>query len=140
LGRILPVSTSSLQVQSTSIDQSTAHSCSASVISDRDVDDSTDVFSVLVPQSGSVYPAAVEGSKKLEVNLPSTWNAQSILTMSKEGKEFVGKYYKEGYAYDGAKVSMQINENQIDNREWLSKLVSITAENLPIPKPKKLKK
>jgi tRNA wybutosine-synthesizing protein 4 len=86
LGRILPVSTSSLQFQSTSIDQSTTNSCSASVISDRDVDDSTDVFSVLVPQSGSVYPAAVEGSKKLEVTLPSTWNAQSILTMSKEGK------------------------------------------------------
>jgi hypothetical protein len=56
---------------------------------------------------------------------------------TEEGKEFVGKYYKEGYAYDGAKVSMQINENQIDNREWLSKLISITAENLPIPKPKK---
>ena len=61
------------------------------------------------------------------------------IKITEEGKEFVGKYYKEGYAYDGAKVSMQIDEDQIDNREWLSRLVSITAENLPIIKPKKSK-
>jgi DNA transformation protein len=66
-------------------------------------------------------------------------NDTLYIKITKEGKEFVDKYYKEGYAYDGAKVSMQINEDQIDNREWLSKLVSITAENLPIPKPKKFK-
>ncbi len=66
-------------------------------------------------------------------------NDTLYVKITEEGKNFVGKYYKEGYAYDGAKVSMQINEDQIDNREWLSRLVSITAENLPIPKPKKIK-
>lgn len=61
------------------------------------------------------------------------------IKITEEGKEFVGKYYKEGYAYDGAKVSMQINEDQIDDHVWLSELVSITSQNLPLPKPKKIK-
>ena len=61
------------------------------------------------------------------------------IKITEEGKKFVGKYYKEGYAYDGAKVSMQINEDQIEDHEWLSKLVSITAQNLPLPKYRKSK-
>jgi DNA transformation protein and related proteins len=61
------------------------------------------------------------------------------IKITEEGKEFVGKYYKEGYAYDGAKVSMQIDGDQIDDHEWLSELVVITSNNLPIPKPKKKK-
>lgn len=54
-----------------------------------------------------------------------------------EGKEFVGKYYKEGYAYNGAKVSVKIDEDHIDDREWLSELIEITASHLPMPKEKK---
>lgn len=56
-----------------------------------------------------------------------------------EGRNFVGKYYKEGYAYKGAKISMVIDEDRIDDREWLSELIQITADHLPLPK-KKLKK
>ena len=66
-------------------------------------------------------------------------NDTLYIKITEEGKKFVGKYYKEGYAYNGAKVSMQINEDQIDDHEWLSKLVSITAQNLPLPKYKKSK-
>ena len=64
-------------------------------------------------------------------------NDTLYIKITEEGKKFVGKYYKEGYAYDGAKVSMQINEDQIDDHEWLSELVAITSQNLPIPKIKK---
>ena len=59
------------------------------------------------------------------------------IKITEEGKKFIGKYYKEGYAYDGAKVSMQIDEDRIEERDWLSELIKITANNLPPPKPKK---
>ncbi len=58
------------------------------------------------------------------------------IKITEEGKKFVGKYYKEGYAYNSAKVSMQIDEDRIDDREWLSELILITSENLPLPKQK----
>ena len=67
-------------------------------------------------------------------------NDNLYIKITEEGKKFVGKYYKEGFAYDGAKVSIQIDEDQIEDHEWLSKLVSITAQNLPILKIKKSKK
>jgi DNA transformation protein and related proteins len=54
------------------------------------------------------------------------------------GKKFVGKYYQEGYAYPGAKVSMLIDGDRIEDSEWLCELIRITAESLPRPKPKKL--
>ena len=66
-------------------------------------------------------------------------NDTLYIKITEEGKKFVGKYYKEGYAYDGAKVSMQINEDQIEDHEWLSKLVSMTAQNLPLPNIRKQK-
>src|SRR5512138_2840670 len=46
------------------------------------------------------------------------------------GKGFVGRYYREGHAYPGAKTSMLIGEQRIDDREWLCELISITAENV----------
>ena len=64
-------------------------------------------------------------------------NDTLYIKITEEGIKFVGKYYKEGYAYDGARVTMQIDEDQIDNREWLSELVAITSLNIPMPKPKK---
>lgn len=56
------------------------------------------------------------------------------------GKEFVGGRYEEGYAYQGAKPSMIINEDMIEGRQWLSELFELTAESLPEPKPKKKKR
>ena len=66
-------------------------------------------------------------------------NDALYIKITEEGKEFVGKYYKEGYAYKGAKTSMQIDENWIDDREWLSELIQITSLHLPMPKKKKPK-
>lgn len=63
-----------------------------------------------------------------------------FMKITELGKEFVGTEYKEGIAYPGAKPSMQISEDALEHREWLSELVRITAENVPLPKPKKPKK
>lgn len=62
-----------------------------------------------------------------------------FIKITEPGKAFVGKYYHEGHAYPGARVSMAIDGDQIEDREWLSKLISITADNVPLPKPKKSK-
>lgn len=59
--------------------------------------------------------------------------------ITEQGKKFVGTSYKEGYAYKGAKASMQIDEDKIEDHEWLSELIRITAEHVPAPKPKKKK-
>jgi TfoX/Sxy family transcriptional regulator of competence genes len=53
------------------------------------------------------------------------------------GKKFVGESYQEGCAYKGAKPSIKIDEDQIEDTEWLSKLVKITANSLPLPKHRK---
>ena len=51
------------------------------------------------------------------------------------GREYVGERYEEGIAYPGAKPSMMIDEDSIDDREWLATLIRITADTLPDSKP-----
>src|SRR4051794_39184091 len=51
------------------------------------------------------------------------------------GRQFIGNVI-EAPPYPGAKPSFLIEE-QIENREWISDLVRITAAALPQPKPKK---
>jgi len=60
-----------------------------------------------------------------------------FVKITEEGKEFVGERYMEGFAYPGAKASMQIESEYLEDREWLVELMSITSEHLPPPKPKK---
>jgi len=57
--------------------------------------------------------------------------------ITEHGKIFAGEYYQEGNAYKGARPSMVIDEDRIEDREWLGELVRITAESLPLPKKKK---
>ena len=59
------------------------------------------------------------------------------IKITERGKVFVGEYYQEGNAYKGAKVSMLIDEERIEDREWLGELVRITTDNLPLPKQRK---
>ena len=59
-----------------------------------------------------------------------------FVKITDEGKNFVGAYYTEGCAYPGAKSSMMIDEDRIGDREWLSKLIQMTADHLPVPKKK----
>src|SRR5260370_12149617 len=56
------------------------------------------------------------------------------IKITEQGKLFVGKYYQEGIAYPGAKPSMIIDGDQIEDRDWLSELISITSSNIPLPK------
>ena len=54
------------------------------------------------------------------------------------GKKYLGEYI-EAPAYPGAKPSLLI-QDQLEDREWLSKLIVITERELPKPKPKAKKK
>ncbi len=63
-----------------------------------------------------------------------------FVKITEEGKAFVGMYYTEGTAYTGVKVSMQIDGDRIEDREWLCELIEITAVNLLLPKEKKANK
>ncbi|ATP56060.1 competence protein TfoX [Pedobacter ginsengisoli] len=53
------------------------------------------------------------------------------------GRQFIGNVV-EAPPYPGAKPSFLIEE-QLEDREWLSELVKITAVALPEPKPKTAK-
>ena len=60
-----------------------------------------------------------------------------FVKITEPGKTFLGDSYEEGCAYDGAKPSMVISEELIEDRRWLTELFELTEENLPEPKPKK---
>ena len=54
------------------------------------------------------------------------------------GRSFIGDVV-EAPPYPGAKNSFLV-EDKLEDREWLSDLIRITAKELPEPKPKKKKK
>jgi len=57
---------------------------------------------------------------------------------TRAGREFIGNVF-ESPAYDGAKNSF-LREDQIEDGEWLTNLLTATAAELPLPKPRKKKK
>ena len=57
-----------------------------------------------------------------------------FIKITPAGKKFVGKYYQEGIPYPQAKPSMQIDGDRIEDSEWLSQLIRLTADNLPLKK------
>lgn len=61
-----------------------------------------------------------------------------FIKITDEGKQHNTEDYEEGIPYPGAKAYMRITE-KIDNRDWLTQLVSKTAHVLPLPKPKRAK-
>ena len=65
-------------------------------------------------------------------------NNKLFIKPTNAGREFIGDVV-EAPPYPGAKPSFLI-EDKIENREWLSELVRISVEELPIPKVKKKKK
>ncbi len=62
-----------------------------------------------------------------------------FVKITEGGKKFVGKNYEEGFAYPGAKASMHITADLLEDRGFISELIEITAKELPVPKPKKKK-
>jgi TfoX/Sxy family transcriptional regulator of competence genes len=63
---------------------------------------------------------------------------QLFIKPTEAGRAFIGDVI-EAPPYPGAKNSFLI-EDKMDDREWLSQLVRITAKELPMPKPKRKKK
>ena len=62
---------------------------------------------------------------------------QLFVKPTKAGELFIGEVVKKP-PYSGAKPSFLI-EDQIEDKGWVSNLISITAEELPSPKPKSKK-
>lgn len=62
-----------------------------------------------------------------------------FVKITEEGKNLIGKNYEEGFAYPGAKASMYISGDFLEDQKFLCQLISTTANSLPMPKPKKLK-
>ena len=54
------------------------------------------------------------------------------------GRTFIGDVV-EASPYPGAKPALLLNE-QIEDADWISKLINITEKELPAPKPKKRRK
>jgi TfoX/Sxy family transcriptional regulator of competence genes len=65
---------------------------------------------------------------------------QLFIKITPEGKALVGTHYEEGEAYPGAKPSMVIGAEELEDRERLCELIRTTAAALPAPTPKKRKK
>lgn len=60
-----------------------------------------------------------------------------FVKITEAGKAFVGEHYQEGAPYKGAKPSIWIDEERIEDREWLCELLQITFDNVPPPKEKR---
>lgn len=56
------------------------------------------------------------------------------------GLAFMGDDCPEACPYPGAKPYLLISKEKWDDREWLTTLFKISAEELPLPKKKKRKK
>ena len=62
---------------------------------------------------------------------------QLFVKITAPGKAVVGADYQEGEAYPGAKPSMLVGGDLIEDDERLCELIAATAAALPPPKPKK---
>ncbi|MCU0665404.1 MAG: TfoX/Sxy family protein [Myxococcota bacterium] len=62
---------------------------------------------------------------------------QLFVKVTPRGRALIGERYEEGEAYPGAKPSMLIGAEEIDDGERLCELIRLTADALPAPRPKK---
>ena len=62
---------------------------------------------------------------------------QLFVKITEPGKALVGKRYAEGIAYPGAKPSILVSADDLEDDERLAELIQVTAAALPPPKPKK---
>ena len=65
---------------------------------------------------------------------------QLFVKITAPGKALVGTRYAEGFPYPGAKASMLVGADDLEDHERLAELIRVTAAALPAPKPKKPKK
>jgi DNA transformation protein and related proteins len=62
---------------------------------------------------------------------------QLFVKITAPGKALVGDGYAEGIAYPGAKPSLLVSADDLEDHERLCELIRITADALPAPRPKK---
>jgi TfoX/Sxy family transcriptional regulator of competence genes len=65
---------------------------------------------------------------------------QLFVKITAPGKALVGKRCAEGVAYPGAKASILVGADELEDHERLAELIRVTAAALPSPKPKKATK
>ena len=63
---------------------------------------------------------------------------QLFVKPTEAGRGYIGNV-TEAPAYEGSKNFFLINE-EIDDAEWLTELISLTEQALPLPKPRKKEK
>jgi TfoX/Sxy family transcriptional regulator of competence genes len=61
---------------------------------------------------------------------------QLFVKPTSAGKALLGERCREGIAYPGAKPSLLIDADELEDHEKLTELIRVTAEALPPPKPK----
>ena len=61
---------------------------------------------------------------------------QLFVKITDAGKALVGARYREGFAYPGAKASLLVSADDLEDAERLAALVRATDAALPAPKPK----
>ena len=59
---------------------------------------------------------------------------QLFVKITAPGRALVGERYTEGFAYPGAKASMLVGAEELDDHERLTTLIRVTAAALPRPK------
>lgn len=62
---------------------------------------------------------------------------QLFVKPTEAGRGFIGRVV-EGEPYPGAKLYFMIDD-ALEDREWMSELIKVTARELPAPKPKRKK-
>ena len=62
---------------------------------------------------------------------------QLFVKITTPGRALVGENYKEGEAYPGARPSMLVDADELDDSDRLCELIRVTAAAFPDPKPKK---
>jgi DNA transformation protein and related proteins len=61
---------------------------------------------------------------------------QLFVKPTSAGKALLGSRCREGMAYPGAKPSLLIGADELEDHDKLSELIRVTAEALPVPKLK----
>jgi TfoX/Sxy family transcriptional regulator of competence genes len=64
---------------------------------------------------------------------------QLFVKITEAGKVFLDGDYQEGRAYQKAKPSILVDAELIEDGKRLTELISLTADALPMPRPKKKK-
>jgi TfoX/Sxy family transcriptional regulator of competence genes len=64
-------------------------------------------------------------------------NDELFVKITEAGKKLLGKNYAEGFAYPGAKASMYISGDLLEDKLFLQELIALTAKALPEAKKKK---